>query len=101
VDISLLGDVVNANDVRVVECGRGSCFAQKPLDTDSRVRSLLGAEHLERDPPTQDSVFGEVHRPHAALSEQITDDVRAEAKAPVPPGEQLLGLELGQNAFAN
>ena len=96
VGVALLGDVVNADDVRVVEGRRRAGLAHEPLDAHQVVRAPLGAQHLDGDAPAQGRVFGQVDGTHAALPQEILDEVRPEPEPPVPAGEQLLRLEAGE-----
>jgi hypothetical protein len=69
-------DVVHGDDARVLQAGRGARLDEEALD-------LLGirrAHDLERDPPAQPLVLGDVHDPHAAARELALDAVRAEPR---------------------
>ena len=56
--------------------GGKTALAQKPLSHLRRIELL--PEHLERDAPACGSLFGIVHRAHAAAPEQSAQPVRAE-----------------------
>ena len=86
VDATLLCNVVDTDDVRVVESRHGASFSQEPLDADFRLWSFLSTENLDRDLPAEGGVLGEVDRAHSALPEQVLNDIRTEPEALIPSG---------------
>ncbi len=68
--VVLLAPVVDRDDVRVVESGRGLRLASEAFDVGG-VRRELGKEHLHRDAPVEQSVVSEVHVGHAAVADLL------------------------------
>ncbi len=81
----VLVHVQQVRDVRVVNLGQHPCLFVEALHL-HRVGRQLGAQHLERDDPAVQRVFGAIHGPHAALAELLD-----QAVAPQPFVRQRLG----------
>ena len=65
-----------------------------------RVGELLPADDLHRHVAAEPQVVGLEHPAHAALAEQVHEDVRAERQVPPAALEDLLDLERGEPAAA-
>ena len=64
--------VVDADDVGVVEVGRGLRLAAEPLD-EAGVSGVLGEQHLHRDRPIEQPVAGQEDVGHAAPPDPALD----------------------------
>jgi hypothetical protein len=97
VEVLVLVDVVGADDVRVVHGGDGAGLAVEPLEA-GRVVGLGGREHLDGDPPPHHLVLAEEHLGHAPGPELLEHLVLADREPLVLALEELLGLEVGEDA---
>ena len=70
----LLDGVVDADDVRVVEAGRGDGLAAEALDDDGVVGQRR-LQQLDRDLPIEDRVGRHPHLAHAAVSQSPVEAV--------------------------
>ena len=68
----VLAGVVDGDDARVVQRGRGLRLAAEP-GLEGGVARQVGAQHLDRDGAAQPRVASPVHLGHAAAAEQLTD----------------------------
>ena len=81
-----VADVVDRDDVRVVQRRRGPGFADEPGQA-VPVAGRCGRQDLQRDPPAEADVLGEIHLPHPALAEEREDFVVPESCAWIQPHE--------------
>ena len=72
VEVSVFLDRVHGDDVGVTERGDRPCLAPEALETPGVVRHL-GSEDLERHPPAELAVLGDVNLTHATLAELLDD----------------------------
>ncbi len=96
-NVPVLAGVVDADDVRVVQGGRGPGLAQEPLGRHLGVGLRDRGKDLEGDGATQALVLGQVHGPHAALAELVSDEVLPHSEPLVLAGQEVSGLEPGQD----
>jgi len=66
-----------------------------------RLLSLGGREHLDRDPPAHELVFAQVDAAHAAGTQALEHLVFADGEPPPLTQQELLGLEMRQQAVAH
>ena len=64
-----LPDVVDGDEMRVIQCGRGSRLQHESLETIRIARDAL-AKDLEREIAAEHGVFGEIDLAHAAARDQ-------------------------------
>jgi hypothetical protein len=95
-----LVDVVRANEVRVVEHGSGTCFAVKALQ--GRLFRRLGCrQHFNGHAVMDRPVFAEEDLPHATGTDPFEHFVLADVKPTPLALQNLLGLEIREDAIAH
>jgi hypothetical protein len=95
-DVSLMGNIVNPDNVRVIESRCCSSFPEESLYIHTMVRTPLRWENLEGHSSPKRFMFSEVNSAHSSLSEPILNDVGAKPKALVTPCQELTGLKTGE-----
>ena len=96
----VLVDVVGADDVGMVEGGDGAGLAVEALQRGG-ILGLGGRQHLDGHPAAHELVFAQVDAAHAAGAEAFQHLVLADGEALPLALEELLGLEVGQQAVAD
>ena len=96
----VLIDVVGVNDVRMIEGGNGPGFPVEALQG-GIIAGLGRRQHLDGDAAAHELVFAEVDRPHAAGAELFEHFVLADREASPLALQDLLGLELREDAVAD
>ncbi len=79
-----VADIVDRDDVRVVQRRRGPGLADEPGQA-VLVAGRCGRQDLQRDPPAEADVLGEIHLTHPALAEEREDFVVPESCAWIQP----------------
>ncbi len=92
--------VEGPHDVDVAELGGSADFTMKPFEH-LRVGQFVLADHLQGDDPPEPFVLRLEDLAHAALPKSVEHAVRPEHQVGAPALEELVGLEVRQQAGAN
>jgi hypothetical protein len=97
VELVIVIDIMSTNDIGMIEASDGSSFTIE-ASQGCGVFSLLNRENFECDLAAHLDVFAEINGAHAASAQSFEKTIFAVDQKPAPfPGDQLLGLEMGED----